>query len=226
MAEGSGKPKELKPWDRRPWPDKGTKSLRNMYAAVGRTLSQWERHEFALSRLFTALVTSRDSLPAARAYCAVRTFEGRADMLRAASAAYFLLWPEQDLQKQFKIILSHAASFSPRRNDIAHGVVDYHEKLPYPTTNLRKPRKTQTYALYPSYANFKDRAVTGVPEYCYTEVELDYFYGEFLKLVEPAFTLAGFLMGNCRTQQATSDKKFRELFPPPTNQDADQSDQQ
>jgi hypothetical protein len=74
----------LKPADRRPWPEVGDKSIEETYAAVGRALSNWERYEWVLSHLFSVIVSDTESEAARRAYGAVRTFEGRIDMLEAA----------------------------------------------------------------------------------------------------------------------------------------------
>lgn len=45
-------------------------------------------------------------------------------MLKAASSAHFDRKPDENLQVRFKRVLSNSVSFSPRRNDIAHGFVD------------------------------------------------------------------------------------------------------
>ena len=49
---------------------------------------------------------------ARRAYCAVRTFEGRAEMLRAASEAYFFTHPDSGLQERFKAVIKEAKTLS------------------------------------------------------------------------------------------------------------------
>jgi hypothetical protein len=118
-----------------------------------------------------------------RAYHAVRTFEGRADMLRAASQAYFEEQPETELQKAFKEILSNATSFAPRRNEITHASVG----------NFRPAggEITDTYALYPSYASFKNRDLKSQAAYCMTSAEIDYFSAHFRALQSPVTDLMG-----------------------------------
>jgi hypothetical protein len=110
---------------------------------------------------------------------AVRTFEGRADMLRAASGAYFSEYPREELQKAFKVLLSEAVSFSQRRNDVAHGVADIYLPL-----SEGPPIVKDIYALYPSYASFKGRSLGNFPEYSYTSAELNYFNDHFTRLAE------------------------------------------
>ena len=118
------KPKVPRPWDRTPWPERGDDNINDTYAGVGRALSQWERYEAGLALLFSAVVAGIKTTAAMRAYSAVRTFEARVEMLRAASAAYFAKSPDEAVQKIFVEVVRDAACFSPRRNDIAHGVVE------------------------------------------------------------------------------------------------------
>jgi hypothetical protein len=126
MAKKESKPKEPQPWDPRSWPKQGDKILSTTYAAAGRALSQWERYEGVLSLVFSTFVAGSETQTAKRAYVAVRTFEARANMLRASSMAYFAEKPsDQHLQEPFKTILRDATCFGPRRNEIAHGVVDF-----------------------------------------------------------------------------------------------------
>jgi hypothetical protein len=122
MAKASEKPRELRPYDLRPWPKSGDRNIDKTYAAIGRALSNWERYEWILSHLFSAIVAGVENNPARRAYGAVRTFEGRSQMLRAASVTYFSERPDTNLQGSFKKIITSASKFSERRNEIAHGV--------------------------------------------------------------------------------------------------------
>jgi hypothetical protein len=208
MAKGQTEPKELKPWDRRPWPTRGTRSLRKIYASVGECLSEWERYEGVLSRLFSRFVGTDNATPAQRAYNAIRTFEARAEMLKAASQAYFTIWPNDDLQNQFKQIISGANCYAPRRNEIAHGAVDhfYPQRFGgHPPFGFRPPA---SFALYPSYANFKDRNLENAPGYCYTSTTLDYFFAEFRKLRTPAEHLATPLVHNRRKHELSRQKSL------------------
>jgi hypothetical protein len=197
MSKNKDKPKAIQPWDRRPWPARGDNSMDSVYAAVGRALSQWERYEGHLALLFSAFVTGMETDIARRAYCAVRTFEGRAEMLRAASEAYFYTFPNLTLQEKFKTVIRDAKSYSPRRNDIAHGVLDHWE--PYPVT---LPRTIgETWALFPSAANFRDRAfVQNAPEYCYTSAELLYFYQKFNDIAGPPSEVIAYVLRAAHTR--------------------------
>jgi hypothetical protein len=178
MAAKPREPNQMKPWDRAPWPKRGNRKAGRLYAAIGFALTSWEYYEDALGGIFALFVAGGRSKAAVRAYFSVRTFEGRADMLRAASQAYFSEHPNSELQQQFKAILSAATSFAPRRNDIAHGVVDQFRSDPASA----RPRRLKSFGLYPSYANFKDRALDQTPSYCYSSVEIDRYSDEFSAL--------------------------------------------
>jgi hypothetical protein len=86
------------PWDIPPFPTIG--DMEEDTASVGRALSSWELFECRLSRIFSGL-TGRinGTSPAMRAYGAVLTFRGRADMIEAASEVYFLENPHQALPR-------------------------------------------------------------------------------------------------------------------------------
>jgi hypothetical protein len=222
MSKKEEKAKELKPWDRRPWPISGDTNQNELYAAVGRALSEWERYESVLAFLFANLIGAPVMLAARRAYSAVRTFEGRADMLRAASEAYFYGDPTATdrFQPDFKTILSHATSFASRRNDVAHGVVDHYRPKPPAPAPLPAPEE---YALFPAYATFKDRDPESVPSYCYTSDELEYFRLEFFKLRKPAYDLSAEI--SVMVRKNASRGKLRWLYQESANQEAGQSDQ-
>jgi hypothetical protein len=82
--------------------------------------------------------------------------------------------------------LKVAQKFAPRRNDIAHGVVDYFNVTV--ETDLRQPGGG--FAMFPSYANFKDRSIENRPDYCYTSIELEYFREQFDQLQAAPTNLA------------------------------------
>jgi hypothetical protein len=94
MTKSAPETKELDPWDRRPWPSRGDLSQNHLYASIGRALSESERAEASLTFVFSSFTLSPESKIVRRAYSAVRTFEGRAEMLRAASEAYFSTHPD------------------------------------------------------------------------------------------------------------------------------------
>jgi hypothetical protein len=117
-------PKKRNPWDTPGFPDDGDAKPDMTYAAVGRALSQWEKFESELAELFAVFAGGvPTSLPAVRAYGSIQTFRGRADMIEAAAEGFFAVFPDDDLATRINDFMIRARNFSPRRNDIAHGVV-------------------------------------------------------------------------------------------------------
>jgi hypothetical protein len=170
--------KEPKPWDRRPWPTKGDATLEVVFEAVGRALSRWEAYDGYLAVLFSAFISPKfETRAAMRAYSAVRTFEGRLEMLRASSEAYFDKMPDPDFLARFKDILRHASCYTQRRNEITHATAGV----------FRHPDNTQGdgFGLCPAYASFKERNLENIPTYCMTSAEIEYFSNIFLGLQEP-----------------------------------------
>lgn len=165
-------------WDRRPWPSEGDPSREAIFTAVGHALTEWESHEGALSVLFAVFVSPILKTKAGmRAYSAVRTFEGRAEMLRAASSAYFASEPNETWQNEFKRILTRSLCFAPRRNEITHASV------------LKFEDSKETFGLYPAYASFKERDLDNKPSYCMTSREIEYFASHFKSLHAPILDL-------------------------------------
>jgi hypothetical protein len=183
----SESPKEIKPWERRPWPEGGDENKDALYRSVGEALSSWERFEGIMSLLFSAFVGVYDTKAAQRAYASIRTFEGRAEMMRAATEAYFSSYKNDELLQLWKNILSRCTNFSKRRNEIAHGVVDFYYLTPKKEVIVRQI----DYALYPSFSSFKDRDLSNEPEYCMTSKEILYFSTEFEQLNDDASLLYG-----------------------------------
>jgi hypothetical protein len=188
--------KALPLWDRRPWPSVGDTSAQELFAAIGAALTEWEYHETELAKLFSILVSGKRSPIARRAFSAVRTFEGRAEMLQAASEAYFTERPDTSAQDQFKELIRRAKCLAARRNEIAHGIVAGFWTGP---DRRSFARVKGTYGLYPSFASYKNRRLDQAPDYCYSSKEVSYFRETFAGLVTRAENLSAHLL---RGQQA------------------------
>ena len=114
----------LNPWDRRPRATVGDPTEDITFAAVGRALTGWELFEVWLSRIFAELTGyDRGTSPAMRAYGAIMAFGSRADMVKAAAEAYFTHHPSPGIHNRLRDLLKLALKYSPRRNEIAHGIV-------------------------------------------------------------------------------------------------------
>jgi hypothetical protein len=128
----------LDPWEVQPL-SKLDSVADETYRSVGEALSSWEKFEWYLAMLFGFLagggpgfVASGGSKiishPALRAFGTIVAFNGRCDLLRAASETYLLIHPHQkDNAATLTKLLNMAGSFAARRNEIAHGVVTQEE---------------------------------------------------------------------------------------------------
>jgi hypothetical protein len=163
-------------WDVPALPSFGDVDKEVLFAAVGRALSQWEYFEGYLGELYSFLISSHlQTTPAMRVYGSSTSFANRLDMIRTAATTYFIINNEPYLEL-LKSLLSSAQNFAPRRNDIAHGIVQ--------TLTPSSALLPQTYALVPSRHatrrsriehNLETSKFDVVYEYAYTSKELNYF---------------------------------------------------
>lgn len=176
-------PKAPKPWDAPPLRfESGDSSTAITYESVGRALSKWELFEGEMADLFAALVGAHpDSLPAVRAYGSVQSFRGRADMVESAAEAFFILYPNPEVEKQLTAVMVMARGFADRRNEVAHGVV----REPVWDDGKRGA------GLFPAtYSTTKNRMVipgelilrVPMPKYAYTSEEINRFNQGFHSL--------------------------------------------
>lgn len=92
------------------------------YAGVGRTLSSWERVEFALAKLYSAFV----GLPngeAASQYGSGQIYKSRCDVLKRAANNHFITNCSQKWEGEFHDLCADCDELSGIRNKVAHGVV-------------------------------------------------------------------------------------------------------
>lgn len=112
----------VNPWDVLE-PDGAETEPEKLYVSIGRALSEWEWTEQQLAHFFGFFCGGDDPFAVRRAYGSVITFRGRADMLRSAAEAYFHAKPGHKMKDRFDGLLKLAGNYSPRRNEIAHGLV-------------------------------------------------------------------------------------------------------
>jgi hypothetical protein len=121
------------PFDRPQTLDRGSDTAEEVWLAVGRALTRWEQAETEIAWVFNALMQPLPAPvathePGARAYAAVITFNGRQDMLQAASDAYFNEHFGTEPKNHYaQRVLNHLIKISrklgARRNEIAHALV-------------------------------------------------------------------------------------------------------
>ena len=99
---------------------------------MGRALSAWAGFEHEFGRLFAAFDTPDRWLPQIeRAYGAIRTFEARQDMVRAAAEAYYANF-DLDFdngKKEFRDITREVKETCRVRNNISHGHVKMYRNM-------------------------------------------------------------------------------------------------
>ena len=108
------------PWDRLPLQPFGTKQEDEIYAAVGRALTNWETLEWVLARMYSALCGAKTE-GAERACGIVLISNTRNDMVVEALKCFE--FGELTHKNKIKSFLKKVRNFGPRRNEIAHGVV-------------------------------------------------------------------------------------------------------
>jgi hypothetical protein len=197
-------------WDRPSLPATGDDSQDAIYLSVGRALTAWERLEGVLGLIFIRAIGQSyfSGMPALRAYGTITSFSGRYEMLTAAiEAAIFEkknnpLNPIAENSDELRDvenaanILSRIKSFSARRNEIAHGIVDKHpgDKS---IAGLFGQKPEFGWVLQPSeYATTKKELRRGgilipaiqEPRYYYTAQQIDRFTSKFEQLLSDART--------------------------------------
>lgn len=176
-------PKRSKAWDIPPFPKRGDRRAQKTHAEVGLALSQWEYLEGNLGILFGYLVDAPDELsPALRAYGTISSFSTRNDMLREATSAFFFRRKNDELRQKTITLLDESKNFSPRRNEIAHGIVQpYYAGGLAPTGFAVAPSRFSTRKKKLTIHALTEYTVTA-DAYAYTSVELRSFTEHFCDL--------------------------------------------
>lgn len=166
------------PWDIPAPEPRGDADGTNVFATVGKALTEWETVETACARIFAFLVGAPpnwdEMSPAVRAFGVVISFPTRCEMITTAGKAFFHLHQEvSNYEKYISDALSEAREYSNRRNEIAHGAVK---------EILDHERRSLGYYLCPSFYNPKKFPVSMVPTYTYMSKNILYFSQEFTKM--------------------------------------------
>jgi hypothetical protein len=162
--------------------------IETTYTSIGRALSTWEWFEGHLAVAFRYFIRAPDpnNFAPLRAYGSVMAFGGRMDMIKAAADAYLAQTPNPEIEGALAVVYSKAIKFGPRRNEIAHGMVQPYDdgqghdsgyvlSASYYATNKRKVAALPTFRTMPTYE--------------YSSVEIDAFERGFWGLYNDAVTL-------------------------------------
>jgi hypothetical protein len=174
---------EPKPWAIRPHAPRGDLEPKELFAAIGQALTEWEHIESSLAEIFAILVSAARKTtfwaPAIQAYGTVISVRGRCDMVRVAADACFNTREKKRAKFEDRLsgLINEVLEFSNRRNEIAHGhvtaILDIWEGAP--------PR-TRGYYLFPSMYNPKKFKFGGKATYTYMSSDVIYYRQEFTKL--------------------------------------------
>jgi hypothetical protein len=190
-------PKQPKPWDPPPPPNRGDATDLAVFAAVGRALTEWEKFEDSFANLFARFMGMEgDALPASRAYGSIVSFRSRCAMVKAAADAFFLKEKESGAESHISKIIEFAEGLAPRRNEIAHGIVQHFDEpdgfVSTPAGGVIVKMKRWGYAIAPprhstgkttiEISPILMEATITVPKYRYTSAEIGDFANMFSTL--------------------------------------------
>jgi hypothetical protein len=164
-------------WDRPPFPQQGDADKKEIWTAVGAAISAWGEYEAALGRLFTIFIAGEFPSPQAkRAFGGIRSFEGRRDLLRGSSEAFFHYRKgTSGEQVCFKTILTDASRAVERRNDLAHGIA-----MAFTPEGQLEP---DGFCLMPSYYDSLKRDPNDIAEFAYRSASINTFACGFENLI-------------------------------------------
>jgi len=191
MAKG---PKQKTPslWNRPPFPQQGDADKKEIWTAVGAAISAWGEYEAALGRLFTIFIAGDFPSPQARrAFGGIRSFEGRRELLRGSSEAFFH-YQKGTLGEQvlFKAIFKDAWNAAQRRNDLAHGIA-----MAFTPEGKLEP---DGFCLMPSYYDSSNRDPNDVAEFAYISASINTFTSSFEGLITAPLELGNSIIGRIR----------------------------
>jgi hypothetical protein len=175
-----------KPWDVVDFSPRGDINESAIFDAVGRALTEWETLEVECAKLFAVFVSanlkSSYHAPAVKAYGCITSSDQRFKMLQEASQSYFARRPAKraSFQKQSDGLIAEYKEYMPRRNEIAHGMV---QRVFITGKVTKKGSRRGTIGMYllPSFYNpkkFKDEKF----RYQYVSGDIIHYKQEFTKL--------------------------------------------
>ena len=179
MAGKPPKQKEPNPWDRRPWPS--ARGSRDQGCGLRRYRPRAFGAERVTKRDYRFYLQTSLARPSYWARCACLApcgpLKAAREMLRAASEAFFHGYSKaaSPLLDDYKSVLRGATCFSQRRNDIAHGVVDYYRPEPRNTGSANAVRRYVRDVSSLFHLSGSGTVESVIATYCYTVNELEYF---------------------------------------------------
>lgn len=155
--------------------EEGNSTAREIYTDVGFALDRWEHLETSFGVLYSTLVKSEGgNHTIMRSFGTITSARTRKDMIRAASDAYFVVFGNEDLEKETRHLLNLYGDAASRRNEIAHAMVM--GELRHTIVDKKAvPQPTAWFLVPPLFATKKQEMHMQGPKYRYSTRELTHF---------------------------------------------------
>jgi hypothetical protein len=184
------------PWDRPPLARRGNRSEASLFESIGRALNAWEMVEAEMAHLYSAFITlERFDLASNLAYGEPNTFPLRAAALQRSACPHFCRYPSQEIEGEFRRLITLAERYSVRRNDIAHGTVRPFEWVITPATQETVLQVVPWYedcswCLIPPHYRPKNTGRDRGPAYLFTSWEINEFGKVFMNIAHAISNLS------------------------------------
>jgi hypothetical protein len=201
MPKGS-KQKPPSIWDRPPFPQQGDADKKEIWTAVGAALSTWGEYEGALGRLFTIFMAGEFPSPQAkRVFGGIRSFEGRRDLLRGSSEAFFHYREGTSVEQVcFKTILRDASLAVERRNDFAHGIAM--------AFTPEGKSEQDGFCLMPSYYDSSKRDPNDIAGFAYRSASINTLTSRFEDLITAKLELGTAIVTRIRQSGGSLSRRL------------------
>ena len=181
---------EPNPFAKAPLAEGGNPTAQEIYTGVGLALDRWEHCDISIATVYSALVKPEGSNHALmRAFGTISSPNAKREMTWEACDAFFASYPNDDLKKTTRHLLSLYRDAASRRNNIAHAMVmgEARYKL---VDNKAVPLPTIWFLVPPLFATRKNEIFARGPKYRYSTREISHFTSCFEELGARASKLA------------------------------------
>lgn len=159
-----------------PKSDRGDVDRDAIHLAVGQALHHWEKVEHFFGELYAAVLGAVVPVGALRAYGSVSAFSNRLTMLAEAADALWHWAPNDELEREFKLMKTVAAEAAARRAEIAHGIVI-------------SENGDNNHFLVPSFHSSRKRDQAQNEKYAFTSGQIAAFSAKFNLLATDVYQL-------------------------------------
>lgn len=160
----------------------GNLTAREIYTSVGFALDRWERCEIGFAVIYGALILpAGDDHVLHRAFGTITAPTTRQEMIWNAGDAYFARHKNHELHANLRHLLNLYKSAAPRRNEIAHAMVDGVTSYKV-VNNAAVPLPTAWFLVPSIFSTRKTEMHMAGPKYRLSSVEIAHFTACFEEL--------------------------------------------